>query len=139
MEGPGPQAYVPGAMPSQTGDPQRYLEVALSEAIRAKQDANALADRRPNLLAVNLSLSADAQVALNRVDGLRLSLPDVQVGPGLDALAVATVGIDERLERSRFRRIAPAGAATVALDRLTCVGRNLTARQEHGAIGFGVE
>ena len=119
MEGPDPEVYVPGIVPNRTGDSQTYLKVALSEAIRAKQDENSLSKRRPNLVAVNFSLSADAQFALNRADDLDLSIPDAQLGASLDALAVAAVGIDERLERSRFRRIAPEVAKSLALDRLT--------------------
>ena len=119
MEGPDPQIYVPGVVPNRTGDSQTYLKVALSEAIRAKQNANSLGKRRPNLVAVNFSLSADTQFALSRADDLKLSIPDTQLGPSLDALAIAAVGIDERLDRSRFRRIVPVVAESLALDRLT--------------------
>lgn len=119
MEGPDPEVYVPGIVSNRTGDSQTYLKVALSEAIRAKQDANSLGKRRPNLVAVNFSLSADAQFALNRADDLKLSISDTQLASSLDALAVAAVGIDERLERSRFRRIAPAVSESLALDRMT--------------------
>jgi hypothetical protein len=119
MEGPDPEVYVPGIVPNRTGEPQEYLDVALNEAIRAKQKTNSLDKKRPNLVAVNLSLSADAQLALNRSDDLKLSIPDIQLGPNLDALAVAAVGIDERLEHYRFRRIAPAVTENLALNRLT--------------------
>lgn len=119
MEGPDEKVYVPGIVPNLIGDPQTYLTVALREVIRAKQDANSLGTRRPNLVAVNFSLSADAQFALNWVDDLKLSISDIQLGPSLDALAVAAVGIDERLERFRFRRIASAVTESLALDRLT--------------------
>ena len=119
MDGPDQAVYVSGIVPNRTGDSQTYLRVALNEAIRTKQNANSLCKRRPNLVAVNWSLSADAQFALNWADDLKLSIPNIQLGPCLDALAVAAVGIDKRLERSRFRRIAPAVAESLALDRLT--------------------
>ena len=108
MDGPDPEAYIPGILPSRTGDPQDYLDVALNEAIHAKENANSLATHRPNLVAVNLSLSKDAQFALNRAHDFKLSIPDAQLGPNLDALAVAVIGIDARLEHSLFRRIKPA-------------------------------
>jgi hypothetical protein len=119
MEGRDPAAYVPGIVPNRTGDSQRYLKVVLSEAIRAKQNANLLDKRHPNLVAVNFSLSADTQFALNRADGLKLSIPEIQLDLSHDAVAVAVIGINERLERSRFRRIAPAVVESLALDRLT--------------------
>jgi hypothetical protein len=119
MEGPDPGAYVPDIVPGRTGDPQTYLKVALDEAVRQKQNANSLGSRRPNLVAVNFSLSADAQFAINRAHDLKFSIPGIQLGPNLDALAVAAVGIDERLNRPRFMRIAPAVSESLALERLT--------------------
>ena len=119
MEGPDPEAYVPGIAPHQTGDSEKYLEVALNEAIRAKRNANSLGTHRPNLVAVNYALSVDAQLALNRADDLDLSLPVVELGPNIDALAIATVGIDERLAQCGFRRVASALPESPALDRIT--------------------
>lgn len=119
MGGPDPGSYVPGIVPSLTGDSQTYLKVALSEAIRHKQSANSLGYRRPNLLAVNFSLSTDAQFAINQADYHVLPIPDTQLGPNIDALAVSVIGIDERLERSELRRITPAVTQNLALDRLT--------------------
>lgn len=119
MAGPDHEAYVPCIVPNCTGDSQKYFDVVLSEAIRAKQNANRLVTHRPNLVAVNLSLSQDAQFALNRADDLQLSISEVELGLNLDALAVATVGIDERLERFRFRRIAPVVSESFGLNQLT--------------------
>lgn len=119
MVGPDTEAYVNGIVPDSTGDSQTYLKVALREASCAKNNANLLDKRRPNLVAVNFSLSADAQYAFNRADDLKLSIPDIELSPSLDAIAVAVVGINERLERSRFRRIAPSVTERLALDRLT--------------------
>lgn len=121
MEGPDPDAYVPGIVPNHIGNLQTYINVALREAIRAKHNANSLSSRHPNLVAINFSLSKDAQFAINRVEEVKLSIPDVQLSPNIDALAVAMVGIDERLERSRFRRIVPIVTQNSALDRMTSV------------------
>ena len=121
MEGPDPQRDTPGLVPQQIGDSQTYLKVALREVIGNKRNANSLDKRRPNLLAVNLLLSADAQFAFTRARNLKMPVPETQLGCNLDALAVATVGIDERLERSRFMRIAPAVSESLALERLTYV------------------
>lgn len=119
MEGPDSEGYVNGIVPDSTGDSQTYLNVALNEASRAKKNANSLDKRHPNLVAVNFSLSADAQFAFNRAEDLNLSIPDIKLYPSLDALAVSVVGINERLERSRFRRIAPTITESLALDKLT--------------------
>jgi hypothetical protein len=119
MEGPNPERYVPGVVPSPTGNPETFLKIALNEAIRAKQNANSLGTRRPNLLAVNLSLSADAQFAINSARDLKTSIVEPDLRPNLDALSVSTVGINERLDRSRFMRIAPAATQSLALKRLT--------------------
>ena len=121
MEGPDTRMYVPGIVPNRTGDSQTYIKVAINEAIHAKKNANSLDGRRPNLVAVNFCLSADAQFALHQTDGLNLFISDIQLGPSLDALAIATIGIDERLERSLFKRISPAVTESFALDRLTYV------------------
>lgn len=96
VEGSDPDSYVPGRVPNQTGDPQRFLEVALREAVCAKQNANSLAAHHPNMVATNYALSADFQLALNRADDLGLSLPSMELG-NIDALAIAAAGIDERL------------------------------------------
>lgn len=119
VEGSDPNKYVPGVVPNQTGDPQRYLEVALRETLGAKQNANALATHHPNLVAANYALSIDFQLALERADELDLSLPATELGPNIDALAIAATGIDDRLERCGLRRVAPASPVSPALHRLT--------------------
>ncbi len=118
MEGLG--TYVSGIVPTRTGDSQKYLENALNEVARAKQNANKLDIHHPNLVAANLSLSDGAFSAFNRADQLKLSIPDVLLSPNLDALAVAMIGIDKRLEWSRFRRIAPTITESLALNKMTC-------------------
>lgn len=119
MEGSVPDRYVPGRVPSRTGDPQRYLEVALTEALSAKQNANSLATHRPNLVVANYALSIDFQLALGRADDLGLSPPAVELGRNIDALAVARVGIDERVTPAGLRRVAPLVPNSAALERMT--------------------
>ena len=96
MTGPD-DSYMPGIVPNRVGDTEDYLEVILREAVRAKQNANALASHRPNLVAVNCALSIDAQLAIDMSRDLDLQLPAPALGPNLDALAISTVGITERL------------------------------------------
>jgi len=120
MEGPDPDAYVPGFVPEETGDSQGYLAVAFREAIRAKQNANSLARNHPNLLAVNYALSMDFQLALGRAGDLGLALPAIERGPNIDAFAVAATGIHERLTRCGLRRVAPLAHEGMALERVTC-------------------
>lgn len=120
MDGDDPRAYVPGIAPGQTGDAQKYLGVALKEAIGAKQYGNSLATHRPNLLAVNYILSADPQLALGQVDNLSLSLPAVELGANIDVIVITAVGIDGRLARCGFKRVASAVSDSLALDRMTC-------------------
>ena len=120
MVGSDPNAYVPGVVPDETWNSQGYLEVALREAIAAKQNANSLATHHPNLVAVNYVLSIDFQLALGRADDLGLSLPTIELGGNIDALAVAATGIDERLRRCGLRRVAPATPKSLALNRITC-------------------
>jgi hypothetical protein len=119
VEGSDPDTYVSGLVPNRTGDPQRYLEVALRETLGSKQDANLLATHRPNLVVANYALSKDFQLALDRGDSLGLSLPTIELGRNIDALAIGATGIDEQLRRSGLRRIAPVGSKSVALDRIT--------------------
>jgi hypothetical protein len=120
MEGSDPNLYVPGRVPNDVGDPQQYLEVALREAISAKQNANSLDIHRPNLVAVNYALSMDFQLAMHRAGDIGVTLPAVELSSSVDALAVATTGIDERLTRSGLRRIAPLTPARAALERIMC-------------------
>lgn len=122
MEGEDPNTFMPGIIRDSTGDPHRYLENAVKEAINAKQDANSLGTHRPNLVAVNYLLSGDAQLAFNRAYNLRMSLPDTQLGSSIDAIAIAAVGIDVRLERSALRRIASSVSNSQDLDLMTVPG-----------------
>ncbi len=102
MVGNNPEAYTPRTAPNQTGNPKFYIEQALKEAINAKKDSNALAEHRPNLLAVNFLLSTDWQLAEMLPVRLKcLALP--KIDPNIDALAVSAVGIDERLDKEKLK------------------------------------
>jgi hypothetical protein len=97
-----------------------YLEAALKETLRSKQNANSLATHRPNLVVANYALSKDFQLALGRADDIGLSLPTIELGCNIYALTIGATGIDERLRRCTLRRIAPLTSKSVALDRITC-------------------
>lgn len=102
VEGDDVDAYAPGIIPNRVGSPEGYLNVALREAANAKRKSNALAEHRPNLVAVNFLLSTDYQLAgsLRSTSGRSLGL---EVDPAIDALAVSVVGIDERLTREALK------------------------------------
>ena len=118
VEANDPDAYRPGIVPNRTGDPKYYVECVLKEAVDAKKCSNALDDHHPNLLAVNYLLSTDFQVAEmlpHRVQSLTLP----QIDPNIDALAVSTVGIDERLTREKLKiRIHNKGASYSSMERI---------------------
>ena len=92
----GERDYMPGVVPNQTGDPKAYVELVLEEAVNAKQWRNGLAERHPNLLAVNYVLGDDYQIARMLPKWMQtLKLPEI--GPNIDALAGAAVDEYERL------------------------------------------
>ena len=106
VEGDDANAYVPGMLPNQVGDPKSYIELVLKEAINNKEGKNALGKHRPNLLAVNFLLSTDYQLACSLQERLRsLGLPDIS--PNIDALTVSVVGIDERLTKEKLIPVKP--------------------------------
>jgi len=105
IEGEDEDKYTPGILPNQTGDTQKYLEVALREAIKSKNDANNLKDKHPNLLAINYALSIDYQMAINLADDLDLPSPSIELGANIDIVAVSTLGIDKLLCREGIKQI----------------------------------
>lgn len=99
LEGDNVDAYRPGIVPNRTGSPRLYVERALQEAVKAKENSNGLKCHRPNLLAVSYLLGRDFQTATAlREQGVVAEMAP-QLGPNIDVLAVSTVGIDERLTR----------------------------------------
>jgi hypothetical protein len=98
VDGEDSDAYTPGIIPNRVGIPEDYLNIALKEAAKAKQDSNSLAKCRPNLVAVNYLLSMDYQLATN-LRGIASRSLDLKVSSNIDALAVSAVGIDEHLTK----------------------------------------
>ena len=116
VEGKDRDAYKPGIVPNQVGNPESYLQVVLREAIRAKQCSNDLKYHHPNLVAVNFLLSQDYQVAKSfpeRVQSLTLS----EIGPNIDVLAASAIGIKERLSRDKIEVVAANRPCADILDR----------------------
>ena len=101
VDGDDCDAYIPGIVPNQVGDPKPYVEQVLKEAVNAKKCSNDLAKHRPNLLAVSFLLN-DWQVA-NMLPGWLKSLTLPEIDPNIDALAVSAVGIGERLDREKLK------------------------------------
>ena len=102
LKGDNVDAYMPGIVPNQTGDPKFYVERVLEEAVNAKKCSNDMKNHHPNLLAVNYLLSDDFHVAEmlpHRVQSLTLP----QIDPNIDALAFSVVGIDGRLTRKKLK------------------------------------
>jgi hypothetical protein len=73
-----------------TGDPESFLQKAVSEVIHNKASANELARNRPNLLMVNFLLGTDWQLAR----ALR-PLQKPELGETLDGILLAACGIDD--------------------------------------------
>jgi len=116
LDGDEPAEYDPAVVPSPTGDPDRHLDLILTEAVGQKSGANALERHRPNLVAVNYLLSTDAQVAFHLRGGARhVTLPDT-----IDGFGVAQgLGIDARLDRSQLRLFGARDPREPLLDALT--------------------
>ena len=95
-------AYEPDIVPNNVGNAESYLQVALREAITAKQNSNDLKNHHPNLVAVNYLLSTDYQVAKSFPERVQsLTLPEIE--PNIDVLAASAIGIDERLAREKLK------------------------------------
>lgn len=97
--------YAPASGATFTGDPDSYLSVALREAMNAKSDASALESHRPNLLLINFLLSVDAQIAIHRATSLSHSPSHPELPDSIDAAAISTVGIDEKLTNAALQLI----------------------------------
>ena len=95
-------ASMPGIIPNETGEPKYYVEQVLKETVKNKKDSNALAEHRPNLLAINCLLSKDWQLAMKSPERMK-SLTLSQIGPNIDVLAFYVVGIDDRLDREKLK------------------------------------
>lgn len=102
-------SYAPATGATLTGNPDSYLSVALRETVRAKSDSNGLQSHRPNLLLANFLLSTDAQIAIHRARSLLRPFPSVELPDSIDAAAISTAGIDERLTNAELNLIASSG------------------------------
>lgn len=118
VRGENSDKYKPGVVPKLTGCPERYLELVLREAVEAKRFSNGLGGHRPNLLAVSFLLSKDFQLA-EALRGLPAAAQiDADAGATIDALAVSTAGIHERLSKEKLKIVLDSRAASGALERL---------------------
>ena len=97
-------AYDPGVLRNYTGDPESFLKLGLSEAVRNKQKANRLAEHRPNVLAINYLLGSDFYMAQQRQQELQEKMPKVNLDPVLDAiLYTSCTGVDDNLHQFRVQ------------------------------------
>jgi hypothetical protein len=118
FEGSDAEKYVSGVVPNQTGDPHEYLKVALTEAIKAKRCANSLGNYHPNLVAANFALSIDFQLAITHSGRTGQGLPQIELGPDIDAFVFGEVGIDESVERRKLRLVAAVPSVRERLHRI---------------------
>ena len=102
VKGDGSGVYSSPDEDEKIGDEKTYLEVALEEAIKAKQDKNRLAEHHPNLVATNYALSMDYQQASNSPHTNNSPGPFLDHRSNIDVLAVSTIGINERLTREKL-------------------------------------
>ncbi len=104
VDGDDVDTYEPGIVPNNVGNPARYLQVALGEAVSAKRCSNDLKNHHPNIVAVNYLLSTDYQVAKSLPERVHsLTLPEIE--PNIDVLAASAIGIDERMAREKLEVI----------------------------------
>lgn len=95
MVGSNAGKYVPGIVPSATGDPEIYLRHAMEEALNNKRNSNRIAEHRPNLLAINYLLDQGFQMAFNRLRDLGLTVPTLEFGNTFDMALFIACGIDQ--------------------------------------------
>jgi len=95
VEGSDANKYVPGRVPSATGNPEVYLKHAMEEALNNKRNSNRIVDHRPNLLGINYLLDKGFQMALNRQRDLGLRIPIPEFGTTFDMVLFAACGIDQ--------------------------------------------
>ena len=119
VEGRDGNAYRPGIVPNEVGNLETYLKVALKEAVCAKRNSNDLKKCHPNLLAVNYLLSTGYQLARSSQETPPLPEND----PNIDVLAVAAVGIDERLTREKFEVVRGGSSPRMNHENLNRIAR----------------
>ncbi len=85
-------AYAPGS--NAGGDSKCYLEDAIKKGVDAKKNSNSLDSNRPNILAINYLLSSDYQIACSALTAMDEKKLGIDFGKSLDAVLLASCGID---------------------------------------------
>ena len=98
VNGDNDEAYTPGIIPNGVGSLEDYIQVVLCEVATKQISKNKLAAHHPNLVAVNMLLSKDFQLAIasRGIPELQNTLPP---NCEIDAVTISVVGIDERLTK----------------------------------------
>jgi hypothetical protein len=91
IENRGAKNFSPDQPWAATGPAEGFLDVALREILDNKRSSNELKLHRPNLLAVNLLLGLDFQLA----NAVRGNIPNPNLGPGFDGVFLTACGIDK--------------------------------------------
>ena len=82
-------------IPRGVGDTDKYLETAIDEIIRNKQDSNNLKSHHPNLLAASVLLGRDFQMVVSSSQTSNTPLPIPNLSGAIDGLWLNSVSIDE--------------------------------------------
>ncbi len=112
-------AYVPNRVTSTAGRPEYYARVVLNEVTRAKQGENALRNHRPNIVVANLLLSTDWQMGDQEALVRECEAIGEEDDSGVDALAVATAGIDQIVEKETLTPVWCTDRAAPVVQALT--------------------
>ena len=102
VEGPDTEAYKPLIVSNVVGNPYDYLSQIEREVVNSKRNSNSLKEHRPNILAANLLLSADFQIASSS-NRIPKNLPTPPLSPNLDVVAISVLGINGILTKSTLR------------------------------------
>ncbi|MDQ6971116.1 MAG: hypothetical protein Q9M30_00555 [Mariprofundaceae bacterium] len=119
LEGP-TQAYAPGLNAS--GGPSNYRALAIKEGIESKKNSNDLVNHRPNILAINYLLSPDYQMSCNALAEMGEKLPSIDFGKSLDAVLLASCGIDCKLSSNNSLPILTRWSKDVARHKFNIKG-----------------
>lgn len=101
LEGENTNNYMPDGV-SGLGDPDIYLEQAVTEVVKQKRDSNKLRSHRPNVVAINCLLSHDFEMASAWQQRLGRSAPGIDLGDSLDAVILACCGVDGQLSNVKL-------------------------------------
>lgn len=100
LEGENLDRYVPGRIAQGGGCQAEHLTTMLSEAVSSKAHSNRLSEHRPNVLAVNLALGEDQELAIKLG-----AEPRVSLSGAVDEVVYGAVGIDRVLRGEDLFRI----------------------------------